>query len=175
MTPAFFTHLLAVTLAACPGLAVAASATPQPVNLPGLAAAKAVLGVTTPAGERRFSLADLEAAGLKEVSTTTFWPADDGVYQGPLLADVLKLAGIGHVAAIRVIALDGFSQVIPRADWDRWPLLLATRCDGKPISTRNKGPLRIIYPRDMDPALADTLYRLRWVWLVRAIEPAEGR
>ena len=37
---------------------------------------------------------------------------------------------------------------------------------------RDKGPLRIIYPRDMDAALQDTRYRLRWVWLVTRIEAA---
>jgi len=173
MNPAPF--LLAAILTCSPGLALAASATPQPVSLPRLAAGKPVLGITTPSGVRKFSLAELEAAGLKEVGTKTFWPADDGTYQGPLLADVLKLAGIENATAIRVTALDGFSQVIPRADWNHWPLLLATRRDGQPLTTRNKGPLRILYPRDMDRALEDTVYRLRWVWLVRSIEPVDGK
>ncbi len=134
---------------------------------------KTVLSVVTPAGSRHYTLAELEAAGLKKVTTRTFWPADDGSYQGPLLADVLKLAGLDGAAAVRVSARDGFSQVIPRADWTRWPILLATRRDNQPLSPRNKGPLRIIYPRDQDPVLEDTIYRLRWVWLVNSIEAAD--
>ena len=147
----------------------------HPGTPPRAVAAKPVLSITTPAGIRQYTLAELEAVGLTKVTTKTFWPADDGSYQGPLLADVLKLAGLDNTAAIRVSARDGFSQVIPRSDWTRWPLLLATRRDSHPLSARDKGPLRIIYPRDQDPALEDTIYRLRWVWLVRAIEPAELR
>lgn len=150
-----------------------AEAQVHPGNPPRSAAAKAVLNITTPAGIRKFTLAELEAAGIGKITTKTFWPADDGTYQGPLLAEVLKLAGIDGAAAVRVTALDGFSQVIPRSDWTRWPLMLATRRDGQPLSAREKGPLRIIYPRDQDPVLEDTLYRLRWVWLVRAIEPVD--
>ena len=168
------TFLLAAALACVPGPVLAAPASPQPISLPRLAAGKPVLSIPTPTGIRKFGLAELEAAGLREVTTKSFWPADDGTYQGPLLADVLKLAGIENAVAIRVTALDGFSQVIPRADWSHWPLLLATRRDGQPLSTRNKGPLRLIYPRDTDKKLEDTVYRLRWVWLVRSIEPSDG-
>jgi hypothetical protein len=35
---------------------------------------------------------------------------------------------------------------------------------------RDKGPFRLIYPRNMAPELAEPLYRLRWVWLIESIE-----
>lgn len=144
---------------------------PQAVQLAPLPAGLASLAFSRPGQpERTLSLAELEALGLKRLRTTTFWPGDDGVYEGVLLRDALQAAGMGDVAAIRVIALDGFSQVLPRADWMRWPVLLATRRDGQAMTVRNKGPLRIIYPRDMSPALQDPSYRLRWVWLIRSIE-----
>lgn len=160
--------LLALTLAL---------AAPAPAAPPSEAAPRAgepVLRIVTAAGTHHLGLADLEAVGLREIRTRTFWPADDGAYQGPLLADVLKRVGLEKAPAIRVTALDGFSQIIPREDWTRWPLMLATRRDGRTLSTRDKGPLRLIYPRDLDPALEDSLYRLRWVWLVHAIEPVHG-
>jgi hypothetical protein len=130
-----------------------------------------ILTVHGPAGARKFSLADLEAIGLQRVTTRTFWPDDDGTYEGPLLAEVLKRAGIENTESIRIRARDGFSQIMPRQDWQKWPVLLATRRDGKPMSPRAKGPLRVIYPRDMAPELSDPVYRLRWVWLVESIEP----
>jgi hypothetical protein len=88
-----------------------------------------------------------------------------------LLSDVLNLGGLAAAAAIRVRARDGFSQVLPRRDWTQWPIILATRRDGKMMTPRNKGPYRIIYPRNLSVELADPLYRLRWVWLVESIEP----
>jgi hypothetical protein len=74
------------------------------------------------------------------------------------------------LAAIRVTVLDTFSHVIPRADRSRWPLSPS----GRPLLVRNKRPLRRIYPRDMEQAPEDTVYRLRRVWLPGSIEPACG-
>lgn len=151
------------------------SATPTPVKLAIAPAAEPVLTVTTPTGKKRFSLADLEAMGLYRVTTRTFWPNDDGTYEGPLLSEVLKRAGLHDAAAVRIGALDGFSQILPRRDWRTWPILLATRRDGQPLTLRHKGPIRVVYPRDMAPELSDTVYRLRWVWLVESIEAAPGQ
>ncbi len=145
---------------------------PAPVTLDPPEPGPAVLSIKGPSGETSLTLAGLEALGVHRVAATTFWPDDDGVYEGPLLSDVLRHAGLDDAPAIRVSAVDGFSQVIPREDWTRWPVMLATRRDGRVQSVRQKGPVRIIYPRDMDRALSDTVYRLRWVWLVQAIEPA---
>lgn len=153
-----------------PATAGAAGGEPQPVSLPAATAKQAVLTVQGAGVTKRYSVAELEALGTYRVTTTTFWPDDDGSYEGPLLRDVLKHAGLATATSVRVRAHDGFSQVLPREDWERWPVLLATRRDGKPMTPRQKGPLRIIYPRDMAPELADTLYRLRWVWLVESIE-----
>lgn len=148
----------------------AAAPVPTRVELPLSKDDRPVLVVESSAGARSFSLAQLEALGLYRVSTSTFWPGDEGVFEGPLLADVLKAAGLADVAEIRVSALDGFTQIVPHEDWARWPVMLATRKQGQPMTTRNKGPIRIVYPRDMDPQLADARYRLRWVWLLKRIE-----
>lgn len=148
---------------------------PQAVTLSAAPARTPILTVRNGREAKRFSIADLEAFGAWRVTTATFWPDDDGTYEGPLLRDVLKSAGIENAENLRVRARDGFSQILPRADWEKWPVILATRRDGKFMSPRDKGPLRIIYPRDMAPELADTIYRLRWVWLVESIEPASGR
>lgn len=149
----------------------AQSAVPQVVAVERSLSTVPVMTIAHPTGNKPLSLADLEGLPMYRVKTSTFWPNDDGVYEGPLLKDVLARAGLARVAAIRVVALDGFSQIIPAEDWQRWPLLLATRRNGQPLNTLAKGPVRLIYPRDMAPALADPKYRLRWVWLVTAIVP----
>ncbi|HXH02674.1 MAG TPA: molybdopterin-dependent oxidoreductase [Candidatus Competibacteraceae bacterium] len=147
------------------------TALPQPVSLPPLESTAVVLTVSTDHGSKRYSLPQIEALGLYRVTTSTFWPEDNGTYEGVLLAALLADAGLADGPAVRIAALDDFSQIIPREDWQRWPLLLATRRDGQPMSIRNKGPLRLIYPRDADSRLSDPAYRLRWVWMVNAIEP----
>jgi hypothetical protein len=143
--------------------------TPKAIAVPQGAATAPVLTLQGESGSRSLSVAELERLGMHEVRTKTFWPEDDGLYAGPLLRDVLQQVGLDKADEIRVRARDGFSQVIPRQDWERWPILLATRRDGQLMKPRHKGPLRIIYPRDMSPELAESIYRLRWVWLVEHI------
>lgn len=145
-------------------------AAPVRIDLPPDGSATPVLTIATPRGNVAYSIAQLEALGMYRVRTATFWPGDDGVYEGPLLADVLQHAGLGDAAAVKVTAVDEFSAIMPREDWSRWPVILATRREGRPMTARSKGPLRIIYPRDMSPVLEEPVYRLRWIWLVQRIE-----
>lgn len=164
--------LTAMTLAPRPVTAQAPTLLTEPLAPLSAQAARATLTVVGGSSTQRLSVADLERLPMHRLRTQTFWPDDDGTYEGPLLAEVLKRAGIDGAKEVRVRALDDFSQLIPQEDWKRWPVLLATRRDGKPLSTRDKGPLRVIYPRDMDPTLSEETYRLRWVWLVNRIEVA---
>ena len=153
--------------------AAAASATPQPFELTQARDGPVLLTVETAKGARTFTLRALEALGTYRVRTSTFWPADNGVYDGVLMSDLLRAAGLGDAPAVRVIALDGYSQVLPRGDWTRWPLMIATRRNGRPLTRRHKGPLRVVYPRDSDKRLADQAFRLRWVWMVKTIRRAK--
>ncbi|MDA0996888.1 MAG: molybdopterin-dependent oxidoreductase [Proteobacteria bacterium] len=165
--------LLLLTIVALPSSS-SAGAKPEKIILNGPAIAGDSLRVRTRSGERTLSVAEIERLPTFQVTTSTFWPGDDGTYQGVLLADFLKLTGIDGAKEIRVTAIDGFSQIIPSSDWQRWPVVLATRRDGKPLTIRAKGPARVIYPRDMDPQLSESVYRLRWVWLIKLIESVEN-
>ncbi len=158
-------------LMAFPGTAPAGTGgVPRPVVMTPSTATTPILALLSARERRTMSLAALESLPMYRVTTPTFWPRDDGVYEGPLLLDVLKTSGMDKAEALRIMAKDGFSQVIPREDWTRWPIILATRRGGEPMTTRNKGPIRIIYPRGMDPELSNPKYRLRWVWMITSIE-----
>lgn len=169
-------HLGIAVLLCAAAVATAAGPAPERVEagaLPALpASSRVLLQAGAPGQERAFTLAQIEALGLHRVTTSTYWPADDGTYEGVLLRDLLAAAGLGNAAQVRVTALDGFTQAIPREDWTRWPVMVATRKNGAALGVRDKGPLRIVYPRDMDPALRDAQYRLRWVWMIKGIAPA---
>lgn len=143
------------------------------VLAPAMQADRIVLRVQAQGGkEKSWTLAQLEALGMHRVKTMTYWPDDNGAYEGPLLNDVLRASGLNPKTEIRVLARDGFSQLLPESDLSSWPLLLATRREGRPLDVARKGPLRIIYPRDMDKRLEAPVYRMRWVWMVERIEPA---
>lgn len=160
--------------------AQAASARPQPITQPlallrSADAEREVLTITGPEGPKVLTLGQLERLPMYRVQTSTFWPDDDGVYEGPLLSEVLRRHGLDKRGAVRARAADGFSQRLPREDWERWPVMLATRRDGQLMGPRDKGPLRLIYPRDMDKVLLEPVYRLRWVWLLTHVDAAPER
>ncbi|WP_052000268.1 hypothetical protein, partial [Caenispirillum salinarum] len=146
-------------------LAVTPAPLPQPDPGP------TVLTVAGAAGVQEYDVADLEALGPHALEADLVWQDESDVYHGVLLSDVLADAGLADVPAVRVRALDGYSAVIPRADWRRWPILLATRRGGDLMPVRGKGPLRILYPLTPDAVLAMPQMDTRWVWMVEAIEP----
>jgi hypothetical protein len=127
--------------------------------------------VKTPDGIKQFNHGQIEAIGLKRLSTTTFWPEDYGEFNGVLLRDVLKKVGIEDALEIKLIGKDGYIALIPREDWIKWDVILATRHEQRTMSIRNKGPLRIIYPKDIGGEIADSDMRIRWIWAIQSIEP----
>lgn len=166
--------LLSALLLAVAGPAYAADGRPVPVDdVAEAPAGPAILAVLDDSGAvHGFDLRTLEAVGLHRSTTSTYWPNDTGPFEGVLLSDLLAAAGLAETPAVRITALDGYAVVVPRDDWTRWPILLVTRIDGKPLTVAERGPLRVIYPRDMDEALVNRAYALRSIWMIERIEPA---
>lgn len=103
----------------------------HPVKIPAAPPGPTILTVETPSGPRTYDRAALETLDTYVLNAKLIWEEENGQYQGVLLSDVLAHAGIADVASVRVSALDGYSAMIPREDWTRWPLLLATRQHGR--------------------------------------------
>jgi hypothetical protein len=160
-----------VILALFPGLSIAKEVKITDIVLAPLGGSKVILRVKTPSGERTYTHAQLEAIGLKKMNTTTYWPEDSGEFDGVLLKDLLRDAGIEDAVEVRITALDNYMTLIPRRDWRNWDVMLATRYEQKKMSIRNKGPLRIIYPKDRGGKIADSDMRLRWIWAIQTIAP----
>jgi hypothetical protein len=158
-------------LALFPGLSIAKEVKITDIVLAPLAGSKVILRVSTPSGERTYTHAQLEAIGLKKMSTTTYWPEDSGEFDGVLLQDLLRDAGIEDAVEVKITALDNYIAFIPQQDWRKWDVMLATRYEQKMMSIRNKGPLRIIYPKDRGGAVAESEMRLLWIWAVQSIAP----
>lgn len=128
-----------------------------------------ILTIESSKGVEKYTLAKIESLGLKRLRTSTFWPEDDGVYEGVLLIDLLFHAGIKNCTSIVVTALDDYQVGIPCEDFEKWPVLLATRREGKTMSIRKKGPIRIIYPKDIGGEIALSDMRSRWIWAIKTI------
>ncbi|MGG7517329.1 molybdopterin-dependent oxidoreductase [Allorhizobium undicola] len=121
------------------------------------------------AGEADFDLAMLEALPGRSGRMETPWVKGMVAYSGPLLREVLKAAGAsGRVLVVR--ALNDYKADVPVSDAETLETILATRQDGKLMPVRDKGPLMLVYPFDLDTKLFTEKYFARSVWQIREIE-----
>jgi hypothetical protein len=70
---------------------------------------------------------------------------------------------------VRAHALNDFESTIPLADFELYPVLLATRIDGRRLEVRDKGPIWIVYPWSTYPELDDLATRRKSVWQLRSL------
>ncbi|MCS6778923.1 MAG: hypothetical protein NZ555_04390 [Geminicoccaceae bacterium] len=110
----------------------------------------------------------LEALGLRELVTTTPWTEGEQRFSGVDPRALLRMVE-AHGSELVAAALDGYRAVIPIADLERFPLLLATRRDGRPMPVRERGPLWLVYPWRTHPETVEQPYRGRAVWQLRSI------
>ncbi len=124
-----------------------------------------ILTVVTPEGSYRLDRAALEKLTWVE-RKTLFHPEEKlgtvGVFQGVLLADLLRELGYPDPGRVRFEALDGYRITV---DWERiapFHPMLALDQDRRPLPERY-GPVRVIFPYKRlkpDPVA----YNAYWVW-----------
>ena len=140
--------------------------------LAGLSAASAADGVILTvtakgccagAGSQTFTLAQLDALPQTTVVTTTPWTEGEHSYQGVRLSALLAKLGI-HSKMVKVTALNDYWSSLPVAEAEQYPVILATRQDGKVLTRRNKGPIFIIYPLSQFPDLDQERTHSFMVW-----------
>lgn len=115
-----------------------------------------------------FDLTMLEALPGRKASMETPWTEGTVEFSGPLLREVLKAAG-ANGAHLRVKALNDYAADVPAEDAEL-DTILATQLNGKAMSVRDKGPLMLVYPFDLDKGLYNEKYFGRSVWQIKEIE-----
>lgn len=131
---------------------------------------KIILTVTAQAASKEVQLSDAMLAKLTQKSMTvqTPWYPTPKTFEGPLLRDVLKLAGIKS-GQIRLVALNDYTISIPVSDAFQYDVIVARLLNGKPMSVREKGPLFVVYPFHEHEELRKTDYYRRCSWQLRRI------
>lgn len=127
------------------------------------------IGSTNSGTAAQFDLAMLDALPQRETVTTTPWYDGPQSFSGPLLRDLLAAIGASG-STLRVIAINDYAVEIPVSDTIDYPVILASRHAGEPMSVRAKGPLFVVYPFDEVPSLVNELFFSRSAWQVRRIE-----
>ena len=116
-----------------------------------------------------FDMATLDA--LPQHTTTTITPWYDGVrtFEGPLGSELLDAVG-ARGSVVRVTAINDYAADIPIEDFAANPVILATTIDGEHMSVRDKGPIFVIYPFELNPDLYNEVTFGKSVWQVVSIE-----
>jgi len=135
---------------------------PQPTTLPLLIISGDIQHHNV-ANEAHFDAAMLAQLPTRTLHTHTVVTDGRHKFDGVLVRDLLDLVGARGQTA-RAIALNRYTVDIPRHDFYRFDVLLATHMDDQRLLPEDKGPLWIVYPRDDHRQLRDIRYDYRWVW-----------
>jgi hypothetical protein len=114
-----------------------------------------------------FDLEMLRALGEVSFATTTPWT--DGVqeFTGVSLAALVKALGVTE-GSIKATAINDYAIDIPVADAVEGGPILAYMQNGEPMPVREKGPLWLVYPYDLNEAYQAEVIFSRSIWqLVR--------
>ncbi|WP_404383294.1 molybdopterin-dependent oxidoreductase [Caenispirillum salinarum] len=123
---------------------------------------------TNSSGGAEFDIAMLEGLPGRTAEVDTPWSEGRERYTGPFLRGLLDVVG-AKGGTLRVRALNDYVAEIPLEDVMKHEVILATRRDGSLMSPRERGPLFVIYPFDLEPDLYNELIFSRSVWQVSSI------
>ena len=119
------------------------------------------------AGAALVDLALLESLPPATVVTETPWSTGPQRFEGTRLSALLDAVGAAGYR-VRALGIDDYAAELDPDEIERYPVIVAWRHDGAPMTVRTLGPLRIVYPFDDHPELANASGESRSVWqLVR--------
>jgi hypothetical protein len=108
--------------------------------------------------KRAFALDFTAIASLpaRTIRPTLEYDGQVHTLRGPLLADVLALAGARPLDKAKVLlrAVDGYAAASHMGQLRAWNLIVATHLDGEPMALGGLGPLWAVYDADRVPDMA---------------------
>lgn len=159
---------LAVTAGAVGSAANAAGGALDKPTGPVILTVKGSIAYTNGDGKAEFDLAMLEKLKGRTATVRTPWADGETVFEGPLMAAILDAAG-AKGSTLLVKAINDYVAEVPFDDMYAYPVILASKRNGKRMTVRDKGPLFVIYPFDLDPSLQNEKIYNRSVWQVKEI------
>ena len=115
-----------------------------------------------------FSLSNLQALGQDRFVTSTIWTDGEVAFEGVYATTVLKHLGI-ETGTLEIVAANDYFVEIPVADLLNSEALIAYTMNGEAMSTRDKGPLWLVYPFDSDVSYQSETYYARSIWQINKI------
>ena len=124
------------------------------------------IDLTNGKGVADFDRAMLEAMPFTAIETMTPWTDSVARFEGPLARHLMERVG-ARGSRVLATAINDYGVDIPMADFERYPVILAMKMNGKVLRTRNKGPLWVIYPWSDRPELRNEVVYGRSIWQIK--------
>jgi len=118
--------------------------------------------------EKQLNLLDIEKLGGETWTFETPWKEGARSYYGPPLKAFLKGFDL-HNRTLRFVAINEYSTKIEGSFVARYPMMLAWKENGQPMSVRSLGPLWLMLPLHESPKLIDQ-HSGKMIWQLKAIE-----
>jgi len=127
------------------------------------------ISATNTGNAAQFDETMLQTLPQHTVKAETPW--NDGVtsFSGPLLRDVLQMAGASGDNLL-MTAINNYQVTVPVSDAKDYNCILAMSVDGTLLTVRTKGPLWLIYPWDKFDELRTETYYSRSIWQLKDID-----
>lgn len=112
---------------------------------------------------------------LDKLAPGTSWSVTDPYrqravrYSGIQLRDLVAALAPG-AQTVRMRAVNDYITTFERSEWEKLPILLATRDDGARMTVANKGPARIVYFQTPENAMRMQVHGPKWIWQVIDVE-----
>lgn len=155
--------LCAVTILILSLSNVFADEMPRPTGDVILTLSGEIANTNTADGNLELDLKMLQAMPVTTFKTNTIWLEKAVEFTGVNLKAVLDYAGASG-ALIHAIALNDYKVDIPTETADADAPMVAYHIDGETMSSREKGPLWVVYPYDQDVKYRTELTYSRSIW-----------
>ncbi|GGJ37742.1 molybdopterin-dependent oxidoreductase [Deinococcus roseus] len=139
-------------------------------NMPAAGSDPVVLTIESSSGKTTLTQPQLES--LRVIEYRTSRPDDASVphtYQGVMVADLLDHLRLTP-KKLYMVATNDYSTFINAEDVLDYPVMIAFKGDGRPLTIEDKGPLLVVFPTHAYAERFNTLeYGSKWVWFLKSI------
>ncbi|MGY9046416.1 hypothetical protein P775_25810 [Puniceibacterium antarcticum] len=152
----------AVVMTVFTAIAATAQALPAPAG-PVILTVSGDIDVTNVDDTAQFDLAMLNAMDSTTFSTSTIWTKGTRSFKGVPLNVLVESLGI-EGETLRATAVNDYAIDIPISDAVQNGPILAYEMDGRTMTLRDKGPLWLVYPYDLNANYRTEVIYSRSIW-----------
>ena len=166
----FLTVFTTLVLLVAPPVA-AQEALPMPEGEP-LLTVTGEISVTNQDEAAVFDRAMLESMETVTFTTSTIWTEGPQTFTGVPLSELMEAVGATG-SSMKATAINDYAVDIPREDWVQDGPILAYLNDGEEMPVRDKGPLWVVYPYDLNASYQSEVFYSRSIWQLDRIVVVE--